>query len=96
MNRGPLLEVDAVSVSYTLPSNRLFRRGRSVMRGSSEPVLARGESLGLVGETGCGKTSLSRAVYGLTPVSSGAIRFDGVDVGTASRTQRRAIRRGCR
>ena len=95
MNQGPLLEVDAVSVRYTLPSNRLFGRGRSVHAVDRVSLsLARGESLGLVGETGCGKTSLSRAVYGLAPVSSGAVRFDGVDIGSAGRAQRRAIRRG--
>jgi oligopeptide/dipeptide ABC transporter ATP-binding protein len=43
-------------------------------------VVHRGESIGLVGESGCGKTSLGRAVMGLIPLRSGRIQFEGVDV----------------
>ena len=65
----PLLHVEALTVTYGLPSQRLFRPGRrfKAVDGASLAI-ERGESLGLVGETGCGKTSLSRAVYGLVPV----------------------------
>ena len=93
--QAPLLEVEALTVSYRLPSQRVFGLSRDVraVDGVSLTV-ARGESLGLVGETGCGKSSLTRAIYGLAPIAGGAVRFDGVDVVTATGTQRRAIRRG--
>jgi oligopeptide/dipeptide ABC transporter ATP-binding protein len=56
----------------------------------------RGEILGLVGETGCGKSTLARAVTRLVPVTRGSIRFDGVDItdadGRAIRRLRRRIR----
>ena len=91
----PLLEVDGVMVSYRLPSQRMFRLARAfrAVDGVSLTV-ARGESLGLVGETGCGKSSLARAIYGLAPISGGAVRFEGMDLATASGAGRRAIRRG--
>ena len=92
--KAPLLEVDAVTVSYRLPSQRMFGISRAfrAVDGVSLAV-ARGESLGLVGETGCGKSSLARAIYGLAPIATGAVRFDGVDLATAA-AGRRAIRRG--
>ena len=40
-------------------------------------VVHRGETLGIVGESGCGKTTLGRVVVGLTPATAGSIRFEG-------------------
>ena len=95
MNRTPLLQVEALTVTYALPSQRLFRPGRrfAAVDGASL-VIERGESLGLVGETGCGKSSLSRAIYGLVPISSGTVRFDGADLTAAAGALRRELRRG--
>ena len=51
-----------------------------------------GETLGLVGESGCGKTTLGRAIIGLTPFNSGSISFDGKDLKTLSKKGWKAIR----
>jgi oligopeptide/dipeptide ABC transporter ATP-binding protein len=52
-----------------------------------------GTTLGLVGESGCGKTTTSKLVLGLERPTAGAIRFDGADVTSLDRATRRHYRR---
>jgi len=53
----------------------------------------RGETLGLVGESGCGKTTVGRTLLRLIPNSGGDVRFDGKDVFGASALDMRRLRR---
>lgn len=90
----PLLEVEALTVTYELPSQRMFGSARRFHAVDGvDLTIGQGESFGLVGETGCGKSSLSRAICGLTPVSSGIVRFKGTNLISADRPERRAIRK---
>jgi peptide/nickel transport system ATP-binding protein len=52
----------------------------------------RGETLALVGESGCGKSTVARLAVGLLPLSRGRIQFDGVDVSDAAGAARRRMR----
>jgi oligopeptide transport system ATP-binding protein len=52
-----------------------------------------GETLGLVGESGCGKTTTSRTVLNLQPPTSGHVFFDGTDITTLSTGDMRRLRR---
>jgi oligopeptide transport system ATP-binding protein len=53
----------------------------------------RGETLGLVGETGCGKSTLARCATRLQTVTAGRVIFDGHDITTLSRRELRPDRR---
>src|SRR5687768_18432607 len=55
--------------------------------------IRRGETLGLVGESGCGKTTVGRTVLRLIPATSGHVRFEGMDVMTAKSDKMKRLRR---
>ena len=75
-NDTPLLEVEDLRVRFKAAGrNRELR----AVDGVSFSV-GRGESLGLVGESGCGKTTVGNAIIGLVPISGGHIKFDGKDM----------------
>ncbi|MGA2974696.1 MAG: oligopeptide/dipeptide ABC transporter ATP-binding protein [Spirochaetia bacterium] len=83
----PLLDVRDITVTYV-------RRGTSIPFTAVDRAsltINRGETVGLVGESGSGKTTISRAVLGLTPVRSGSIHFQGVDITHAGFEQRRKL-----
>ncbi|MEY3021130.1 MAG: Stage 0 sporulation protein, partial [Planctomycetota bacterium] len=53
----------------------------------------RGETLGLVGESGCGKTTVGRTLLRLIPATGGSVKFDGRDVFTTGVADLRRLRR---
>ncbi|GAA2590993.1 ABC transporter ATP-binding protein [Dactylosporangium fulvum] len=55
--------------------------------------IAAGDTVALVGESGCGKSSIARAIVGLAPVTGGRIHLDGTDVTSRAARSSRAFRR---
>ncbi|NYD68088.1 dipeptide ABC transporter ATP-binding protein [Agromyces atrinae] len=55
--------------------------------------IPRGGTLGIVGESGSGKSTLARALTGLIPLSGGTVEFEGRDISSLRRDERRALRR---
>ena len=93
-----LLEIENLRVHFPLPQgivDFLTRKPRRVVKAVNGVSfkLEQGQTLGLVGESGCGKTTLSRAMLGLVKVASGRVCFDGNDVFSQNRTARLALRR---
>jgi oligopeptide transport system ATP-binding protein len=89
-----LLEVKGLKKHFPIKSGILKRTTGQVyaVDGVSFSV-EKGETLGLVGESGCGKSTTGRAVLRLIAPTAGSIVFEGVDLMAASRTQMQALRR---
>jgi oligopeptide/dipeptide ABC transporter ATP-binding protein len=90
----PLLEARGLGKRFPVKRDWLGRATRflSAVDGVDLDV-HRGETVALVGESGCGKSTLARLVLRLIPASEGTVRFDGVDVTSASGAELRAFRR---
>ena len=75
----PLLDVRDLAVRCPLPARGLFRRGREAVQAVAGVSFSvhRGQTLGLVGESGCGKSTTGRAVLQLLKPSAGSVEFDG-------------------
>jgi oligopeptide/dipeptide ABC transporter ATP-binding protein len=90
-----MLRVDNVVKYFPVRSSSLFRRTAGAVHavdGVSFEV-RRGETLGLVGETGCGKSTLARCIMRLYDLTAGSVEFDGADISTLSSRQMRPHRR---
>ena len=90
-----LLNVEDLHRHYTVEGKNEWLAGKSVLRAVNGVTLSvqRGKTLGLVGESGCGKSTMAKLVLGLIPATAGTVEFDGKPV-TAKRNQAwRAARR---
>ena len=92
--RSPLLEVRDLKVHFPVKSG-FFGSSKDVVKavdGVSFTVRP-GETLGLVGESGCGKTTTGRAILRLVEPTSGTITFDGKDVRSLGASELKSLRR---
>ena len=95
MDSRPLLRLEGASRDFDVSRPWLNR----VLEGAPRQLLravddvsfevARGETLALVGESGCGKSTVARLIVGLYPLTRGRIEFDGADLSTAGAHRQR-------
>ena len=91
--RTPLIEVRNLSVTYTLKKS-LFGHPLQTLKGvdGASFDIMEGETMGLVGESGCGKTTLGRALLRLIDHSDGSVSYRGRALDTLSGSEMRALR----
>jgi oligopeptide/dipeptide ABC transporter ATP-binding protein len=94
-NGAPLVEVEHLKLHFPIKQGILVDREVARVHAVDDVtfVLREGETLGLVGESGCGKTTLSRALMRLIDATDGAIRFRGDDITQAGRKELEPVRR---
>jgi len=81
----PLIDVTDARLHYRVGSAVSAMMGRPAVVKAVDGVsftLMRGESVGLLGESGCGKTSMGRLLVKLEEATEGSVRFDGEEIGT--------------
>lgn len=92
---GALLEAEHLEVHFPIKSGLLVDRKIGEVHAVSDVTFAlgEGETLGIVGESGCGKTTLIRALMRLVDPTGGVLRFRGEDITAAKRRQLAPVRK---
>ncbi len=90
-----LLSVHDLEVHFPVMRGLVFERRIGTVKAVDGVSfeLRRGETLGLVGESGCGKSTVGRAILGLTQPTAGRVVFDGQELGQVRSSHTRVMRR---
>ncbi len=90
-----LLSVEHLAKHFTIPGRGFLGGDARIVRAVDDVsfAIARGETLGLVGESGCGKTTIGRVVLRLDDPTAGELRYDGHDLGRATGPEMKTLRR---
>jgi peptide/nickel transport system ATP-binding protein len=94
-SNGPLLELERLKVYFPIKSGLVLDRHVGDIKAVDDVSLTieRGETLGLVGESGCGKSTVGRAILRLYEPTAGRIVFDGRDITHIKERELRPLRR---
>ena len=94
-NGNALLEVRNLKMYFPVTSGIIFGRHVSDVKAVDGVsfTIAKGETLGMVGESGCGKTTVGRTILRLYKPTDGQVIFDGRDLSKLNQREMRALRR---
>ena len=94
-NGGPLVDIEHLKVFFPIKQGFIVDREVARVHAVNDVTLSisEGETVGLVGESGCGKTTMSRAIMRLIDATDGHLRFHGEDITSAGRKQLEPLRR---
>ena len=94
-DKDTLLEVTGLRMHFSITEGILIGRVTGEVKAVDgiDFIVRRGETLGLVGESGCGKTTTGRCILRLENPTAGSIRYDGVDITRLRGSDLRALRR---
>jgi oligopeptide transport system ATP-binding protein len=95
INTKPLLEVRGLQMHFPVTEGIITHRkvGEVKAVDGIDFAVRRGETLGLVGESGCGKTTTGRCILRLERPTAGEILYDGVDIAKLERKELTSLRR---
>lgn len=81
MPEQPILKVEGLNKTFKLRKNRLFEENKTLHALSDVSIdIFEGETLGIIGESGCGKSTFGKCLVRLHNATSGSILFDGEDI----------------
>ena len=93
-SHGPILKIEGLSKYYTGGSG-IFNLKKQTVKAVNKVSfdVYPGETLGLVGESGCGKTTLGRSILRLVEPTAGNITFEDINITSLNKSEMRAMRR---
>lgn len=91
---NPVLEVENLKKYFTVKSGKMFGE-KNYLKAVNDVTftIEKGKTLGLIGESGCGKSTIGKAVMGLSKATSGSIKYQGRDINSYNTREMKEFRK---